>query len=280
MRYRSRMRARRLVFSFITSLTFVAACTSPNAPGPVDAGATDVGRDVGSDANVDAPAYDAPPPTDANLDTFAFPDAGTSDGGACIAAGACDPFSATSCGAMACRPSASGTMCLSVSATAVGLGMPCVHYADCLPGLVCLAASAGDSPRCTRMCPAGSVGRCDTGYSCSGVFGDACINLCRLLPVACNILAQDCASATDACALVRNPETRAPYTGCLPAGAQTEGMTCGGASGMCARGLICAGTTGTPHCQRVCDPAASPTSCSAAASCTGVVSAWNVHYCI
>jgi hypothetical protein len=170
-------------------------------------------------------------------------------------------------------------MCQAVTTPSAGFGMPCLHPSDCEPGLVCLTFSAGEGALCHRMCPTRSVGACDTGYVCTGTFGDTCVNVCRPLPVMCNIYTQDCASPTDTCTLVRNAETNMPYTGCRPAGTQLEGMPCGGASGSCSHSLICVATGGIAQCRHVCDSTVTPDQCASPAMCTGLATTWGVHYC-
>lgn len=242
------------------------AASALDTASPIDAATDDASAD-------DAATNDAHVASDA-----AHVDTG-SDAGPCVAAGACDPFDPTSCGAQACRPHASGTACEDVSASPAGLGMPCLHVNDCEPGLTCLTF-APEGPLCHRMCPAGSVGACDTGYVCTGTFGDACIDVCRPLPTPCDIYAQDCASATDTCTLVRNAETMMPYTGCRPAGTQDEGMPCGGLSGSCGHGLICVGGASATNCRQVCDPSLPTDPCPAPTACTGLATTWGVHYCV
>lgn len=226
----------------------------------VDAGATE--------AAVDAASVDAAP-VDASLP----------DGSLCVASGACDPFDETSCGAMACRPGATGTACSALSATPLGINMACVHAADCAPGLVCLSFAPAEGSLCHQMCPTRSVGDCPTGFACIGSFGDTCINLCRPLAASCDIYAQDCPMSADTCTLVRNPETSAPFTGCRPAGTQTEGMACGGTDGTCSHALICVGTAGIATCRHVCDSTLTPDTCASPAMCTGLATTWGVHFC-
>lgn len=237
----------------------------------VDAGTTSDDAATSSD-DADTSTSDAGPPSDTGLD------ANTPDSGPCMASGTCNPFDPTSCGAMACRPGASGTSCSAVSATPVSVGGTCARDMDCAPGLVCLTFP-GEGPICHRMCPIRSVGACDTGYACNGTFGNTCIDVCRPTPAMCDIYTQNCASATDTCTLVRNAETNAPYTGCRPAGPQAEGQPCGGSNGSCGHALICVSTSGVPACRHVCDPSASSSPCTAPATCSGLATTWGVHFC-
>jgi hypothetical protein len=274
--------------SALLLLVSLAGCTSNSVIDPGhDAGTTLMdtgnGEDAfasGDDANVDGGHADTGGGADTGAPADTGADANLPDAGPCMAAGACDPFTATSCGAgMACRPGATGTSCHATSATTVGVGMPCAHAEDCEAGLVCLTFTAGEGPTCHRMCHARSVGECDTGYACNGTFGDTCINVCRPIPPACDIYAQNCAMATDTCTLVRNPETNAPYTGCRPAGTQNEGQPCGGAAGTCNHALICVSLSGIAGCRHVCDATVTPDTCTAPAACTGLAMTWGVHYC-
>ncbi len=289
MRYPPRMRCF-VLLCVLVSLVLTEGCSSTSEPANdashgADANGADAnggdanGGDAAmstSDASADgAPAGDAQSAVDASPLT----DANVPDGGPCVPAGTCNPFDPASCGTMACRPSATGTMCQAVSSTPAGFEMPCLHPNDCEPGLFCLTFSVAEGSRCHRMCPTRSVGACDTGYVCTGTFGDVCVNVCRALPPACNIYTQDCANATDTCTLVRNPETSAPYTGCRPAGTQTEGMPCGGTAGSCGHSLICAASAGVASCRHVCDSTATPDTCVAPATCTGLATTWGVHYC-
>lgn len=265
----------------LASLVSILGCSSTVDPGNDAASPADGGSDafvVGDDTGAD----DAASATDAAVADTGLGDAAAgSDAGPCMAAGACDPFDPTSCGTMACRPSATGTVCEAVSSTPASLGMPCLHANDCEPGLVCLTFSTADGPICHQMCPAASIGACSAGYVCTGTFGDGCVNVCRPLPLPCDIYAQDCASTTDTCTLVRNAETGMPYTGCRPAGTQDEGMPCGGSAGACGHALICIGTgVGTAACRQVCDSTVTPDTCIAPAACTGLAPTWGVHYCV
>jgi len=260
------------------ALAALPACSNTSSEVTDAARAGDAGPDARIDL-VDARAEDSGADANAALDSGAPSDANAPDAGGCMASGACDPFDPSSCGTMACRPGASGTACMSVSATSVGVGMACPRPADCAPGLVCLAFTSAEGPRCHRMCPSHSVRACDPGSECIGTFGDACIDVCRPVPAPCDIYQQNCASSTDTCTLVRDLETNAPYTGCRPAGTIAEGMPCGGAAGTCGHALICVGTAGVATCRHVCDPSAAPDPCTAPATCGGLAMTWGVHFC-
>ncbi len=240
----------------------------------IDAGADTGGSPVDAGGGGDANDHDASDASDASGS-----DVGVADAGACVASGTCDPFDPTSCGTMACHPGATGTRCETVSATAVGEGATCASSSECQPGLVCLMFTAAEGFRCHSMCHARSIGECSAGRACTGTLGDPCIDVCRPMPAACDVYAQDCASATDTCTLVRNPETNAPYTGCRPAGTQNLGDPCGGTSGTCGHALICVSTSGMARCRHVCDPAMGAAMCSGTDVCTGLATTWGVHYC-
>lgn len=271
-----------LTVAALAALTSVTGCGSTTNPPGNDAAPTpDAGFDAFVPPMVDGGNDAAMAPDTHLVDAFTTGDADLPDAGPCVASGACDPFDPTSCGTMACRPSATGTMCAAIGATPVGIGHSCLRDSDCEAGLACLNFSVAEGALCHRMCPAHSVGACDTGYVCTGTFGDTCINACRPLPVACDIYAQDCPNATDTCTLVRNAETTVPYTGCRPAGTQDEGMPCGGSAGSCGHALICVATPGAPAtCRQVCDPTRTPTLCLGTEVCTGLATTWGVHYCL
>ncbi len=280
---------------------------------------TDLGGDSGLDGDLDAapPSTDPDAAPDApGLDAFVVPredggsppgsDSGVTpgtDGGAtdadagpshdtgpdaplvsmpCTAAGACDPFVEGSCGdGMACRAGAMGapTACAMLSGTVRRQGEECTASNQCIGGTACL--DFGDGLRCQELCPMGSIGECPSGFVCTGAItgADPCIQVCRPLPERCNIYLQDCADPLDACTFASNPETAERYTGCRPAGARTDGQTCGGGTGSCARGLVCITESGASTCHFACDPAVMPTSCPDAQACTGTARSWGVGYC-
>ena len=202
----------------------------------------------------------------------------------CTATGACDPFDPASCGpGMTCRPGATGTECMPISATPVTEGGSCAAVTDCEEGTLCL--DFGDGFQCHRTCRQGSTGACAPGYACGGTIsgGGSCIRICRPLPERCNIYRQDCADPADACTLVTNAETGEQYTGCRPAGSRLHAETCGSGIGTCGRGMICvrdAGATAAT-CHWVCGDARGPTSCRDSSEwCGGYVSGWGVLYCL
>jgi hypothetical protein len=292
-----------------TASVFVLALVVP---------ACDLGRDNGVDSGRNSTIDAAPPSTDPDadldapgLDASVAPgedtgaggdDSGTAAGedtGAaeidsgvaldaplvsmpCTAAGACDPFLDSSCGAgMACRPGAMGapTACAMLSSTVRMRGEDCTASNQCVGGTACL--DFGDGLRCQELCPMGSIGDCTTGFVCTGSItgADPCIQVCRPLPERCDIYLQDCADPADACTFASNAETGERYTGCRPAGTRTDGQPCGGSSGACARGLVCITESGTSSCHFACDPAVTPTTCPAMQACTGTARSWGVGYC-
>jgi hypothetical protein len=269
--------------------TIDAATPSPDPDAALDAPGLDAfvapGEDTGTEPGTDsgvAPGEDGgatPSDTGVALDTG--PDAPLVSM-PCTAAGACDPFLETSCGAgMACRPGAMGapTACAMLSSTVRMRGEDCTASSQCVGGTACL--DFGDGLRCQELCPMGSIGDCTTGFVCTGSItgADPCIQVCRPLPERCNIYVQDCADPMDACTFASNAETGERYTGCRPAGTRTDGQPCGGTSGSCARGLVCITESGTSSCHYACDPAVMPTSCPAMQACTGTARSWGVGYC-
>ncbi len=200
----------------------------------------------------------------------------------CTAAGACDPFVSSSCGAgMACRGGAMGapTACAPTAAMVRAIGEACTVGNQCIGGSACL--DFGDGLRCQQLCPMGSIGACGSAAACNGTItgGDACIQVCRPLAERCNIYTQDCADPLEACTFATNPETGERYTGCRTPGTRTDGQPCGGGSGSCARGLVCITESGVASCHFACDPTASPTTCPAMQACTGTARSWDVGYC-
>jgi hypothetical protein len=247
--------------------------------GESDLGMDDLGLEDASAPDDAGPVDGGAPPVDAGP-----PDAGPPDLGPmsmpCTAAGACDPFDPTSCGAgLGCRLNDTGmTECLPVIASPREEGSACTTSRDCQPGLVCLDFGGGFA--CNRMCPRGSIGFCGGEDRCFGTLGDACVQVCRPRPEPCDIYAQDCPNPADACTLASDPETRAPYTGCRPNGTVGIGGFCGGMAGSCQRGLICIREGSSSTCKQVCGPDGGTPACTAAGEvCTGFARTWGVSYC-
>lgn len=267
----------------LLALSFASAGCGSGTVATGDAGGVDGG---GADANASDASNDGGPPVDAPGDDTGAPTDSGADANAdatvrmpCTATGACDPFDTTSCPGQACRATATGTMCMDLSATPVGERGTCARDADCMPGLACLDFADGLGFICYRMCPEGSTGACATNEACTGTFGDVCIQACRPIPAPCDIYAQDCPDTDDTCTFVRNPETSDPYTGCRPAGTQLEAQPCGGSSGSCGHGLVCINAGGMNTCHQVCDPDVTPAICPAGQECSGFARTWMVGFC-
>jgi hypothetical protein len=245
---------------------------------PFDAGALDDGA-----VAPDAALTDGSIITDAAMTDAGAHDASV-DGGLvsmpCMARGACDPFVADSCPAgFSCRPNPVGvTACAALTAAPKDEGAICASAGDCLPGLLCLDFGGGAT--CNRVCARGALGSCSGEDRCFGTIGDVCIQVCRPRPEPCDIYTQNCPRLVDACTLATDPETRAPYTGCRLAGTAAHGDACGGASGACARGLICIREGAGSTCKQVCGPdAGAPTCTFSGETCTGFARTWGVSYC-
>jgi hypothetical protein len=280
--------------ALLVTVLLGAACGDDDGGGDPDAGTGMDAGGGGGDAGDGTDAgggVDAPPGDDARTPTDGETlDGGSGEGGPvsmpCMATGACDPFDAASCGAgMACRPGMTGTECGPVGGPDGGAPLAedqtCTRTTDCAGGLLCLDFGDGAGFTCQRMCPNGAIGACGAGKACIGTIGDECIRVCRPVPPRCNIFTQDCPDATDACTLVRHPETDEAYTGCRAAGTQGRGEPCGGMSGSCARGLICIrDASGMTACRPVCGPDGSAPVCTEAGeACTGLARTWGVPYC-
>jgi hypothetical protein len=197
----------------------------------------------------------------------------------CVAAGACDPFDPTSCGAKVCAIGLDGnTTCVTGVASPKGLGTACASRAECAGGLDCVSIGADPTTRCTRMCPRGSIGFCGGESRCTS-FIAGCIQYCQLRDPPCDIYAQDCAGAGLACSLSVDGETGARYTGCRPAGTAARGDRCDqGAT--CGKGLLCVREGAVSTCRQICtgDGGASP--CLAVGeTCSGMTSTYQITYC-
>ncbi len=213
-------------------------------------------------------------------------DGGSADGGlsdarmdaapACTPPGSCDPLQRVSpCPTdQSCRPDSDGNFrCAPIEADPFNLGENCTTAASCARGLLCL--NFGDGFRCHGLCPADSVGRCPSGYACSGSLGTECVEVCRPAPVLCDIYRQDCPNSTDACVPTFEPETDEPITACRPAGTQGLGEPCGSAAMRCERGLVCVRSGGSQVCRELC----TEETCAAGTSCVGTIAMWDITYC-
>jgi hypothetical protein len=242
--------------------------------GEGDAG-IEAGKDAGNDAQAGAAdAADGDGAADAAIDGAAervsMP---------CVAAGACDPFVATSCGARVCAVGPDGnTMCIAGSASPKGLGAACASPGECAGGLDCVSLGADTTLTCQRMCPRGSLGFCGGDYRCTD-FIVGCIQYCRLRDVPCDIYAQNCADARTACALSLDTETGERYTGCRPAGPGARGERCD-QGGACGKGLLCVRESGVSTCRQICTGDGGALPCLAAGeTCSGLTSTYHVTYC-
>lgn len=264
--------------------------TVPDASA-LDGGALDAGR--AGDAGADDGGSDAGPAEDGGLGDGGAGDGGAGDGGAgdggldggpvsmpCAPTGACDPFDASSCpSGQKCAVTDMGTACEDLTAAPpLGEGETCTRDSQCGPGTWCV--NFGGGFECAAMCAAGSIGDCGADGACVGRVGaEMCVQVCRPISPRCDIYAQDCADAADACTLASHPETGERYTGCRPAGAQGLGDPCGGGMGTCDRGLICIRESGAATCREVCREPGPPSCSVAGETCTGNARSWGVTYC-
>lgn len=225
-----------------------------------DAGAEDAAEAGPADAGEDAidSAYDA--------------------GDNCRPPGDCDPFDPAACraGEVCVRRSTGRTECRSGPGDA-DLDELCSRGSDCRPGLLCV--NTGGEQRCQRSCPLGSVGFCGGEERCSGSIGDACLGFCRLRSPTCDVYAQDCEAADDACTFAMDPETDERYTGCRPAGPRTIGTACGEDEGFCEAGLVCIREDPGGVCREVCNAELPTDTCRAGEVCSGLSAGWRVTFC-
>lgn len=236
---------------------------------PVDAPPTDVARDAAMDGSTTPPDAQADiSGTDTAPDLVSMP---------CVAPGGCDPFDPAACGAQRCEPGLDGNYsCASTKGTKAA-GAACAARAECAGGLDCVRLGDDPATTCTRMCPRGSIGFCGGELRCSE-FIVGCVQYCRARPTPCDVYAQNCASPADACTLATDPETRALYTGCRPAGTATRGQSC--AVDACARGLLCVREAGVALCRQICTGDGGALPCLAAnEACTGLTSTARITYC-
>jgi hypothetical protein len=196
----------------------------------------------------------------------------------CMAAGACDPFDPTSCGAKLCAVGGDGnTSCITAAATLKGLGATCTTREQCAGGLDCVIIGADPAATCQRMCPRGSIGFCGGEYRCTSLLA-GCVQYCRLRDVPCDIYAQDCAAAGTACSLSVDSETGARYTGCRSAGTAARGDRCETAT--CGKGLLCVREGSVSTCRQICTGDGGAAPCLAAGeTCSGLTSTYQIAYC-
>jgi hypothetical protein len=243
-----------------------AADSAPDVAGDSVADVAGDGRDAG-----DAPG-------DGGSDASVTDGSGEPVSMPCMAAGACDPFDPTSCGAQICAVGLDGnTACVAGAASPKGLGAACTTRAECAGGLDCVTIGTDPAPSCQRMCPRGSIGFCGGEYRCTN-FIVGCIQFCRLRDPPCDIYAQNCADAAMACTLSVDSETGARYTGCRPAGTAARGDRCDGAA--CGKGLLCVREGGVSTCRQICTGDGGAAPCLAAGeTCSGLTSTYQVTYC-
>jgi len=197
---------------------------------------------------------------------------------ACTVPGPCNPFTGTGCGMgqycrvgerndVACADAVAGMM--------IAEGAVCPVNGACAPGLMCLGDA--DGLRCRKLCARGSRGTCRGDDRCGGTLpGQSCVQFCRAIPRRCDVYAQDCPTASDACSLAIDPESNEHYTGCRAAGPRGEDQPCDGTA-LCAKGLVCVASGAANRCVRVCrrdGPA-----CPSGQSCRGTIGEWNLNYC-
>jgi hypothetical protein len=228
----------------VVALLLLAGCESAAVPVAHDGGV------------VEAAAVDGPP--------------------ACVTRDAgCDPVAQTGCpGGEKCSLVGNDLQCVLPGTGAAGDGCQAIIGGDsCAPGLIC--ASAGGASTCVQFCdrvcgePCGPGARCNTRLGDSGEWG------CGPLPAACDLLAQDCAGAGEACYLL---EPKTGTTGCVPAGSLPEGAACT-TQDECGRGLVCLASQagGLTVCVPLCDTGA--TSPCPAGVCTALPGLEPVGYC-
>jgi hypothetical protein len=195
---------------------------------------------------------------------------------ACVTRDAgCDPVRQTGCGdGEKCSLVGTDLQCVLLGAGAAGDPCQAIVGGDsCAAGLVC--ASAGGVSTCVQFCdrvcgePCGAGTRCNTHLGESGEWG------CGPLPAACDLLAQDCAGAGEACYLL---EPATGTTGCMLEGTLPEGAACT-TQGECGRSLVCLASQGggLTVCVPLCDTRA--TAPCPGGGCTALPDLEPVGYC-
>ena len=189
--------------------------------------------------------------------------------------GGCDPVRQTGCGdGEKCSLVGNDLQCVLLGEGAAGDACQAIVGGDsCAAGLIC--ASGGGESTCVQFCdrvcgePCGPGTRCNTRLGDTGEWG------CGPLPPPCDLLAQDCTGAGEACYLL---EPATGTTGCLRAGTLPENAACI-TQGECAAGLICLASQagGLTVCVPLCDTrAAAP---CAAGVCSALPLLDPVGYC-
>jgi hypothetical protein len=165
-------------------------------------------------------------------------------GGGTVQPSDCDPITDQGCQA--------GQNCSMVSQTALGcvpagtalIDQPCGQGAgaDCADG-VCLSAD-GVNYTCAQFCSAQN-NTCPAGRPCNIGMQGSDYTFCGALPVACDLLAQDCPN-NQGCYMIDQAGT----TDCAPSQGKTAGQPCSYLND-CAPGHICGNNPGT--CYQICN---------------------------
>jgi hypothetical protein len=187
----------------------------------------------------------------------------------------CDPVRQAGCGAgEKCSLVGADLTCVLLGEGAAGDTCQAIVGGDsCAAGLICASASGASTcvEFCDRVCgePCGAGTRCNTRLGDTGEWG------CGPLPPPCDLLAQDCAGAGEACYVL---EAATGTTGCMLEGALPEGAACT-TQGECGRSLICLATQagGLSVCVPLCDPA-HPSACLGG-TCSALPNLDPVGYC-
>ena len=219
----------------------------------------------------DRPAGDAPPDQGKAIDA-------SIDGNGC-AMQPCTILPQCGCtGATACDVDVSdsvGTACRTVLTPGTETST-CTSLDKCDKGYVCLGSSAYAT--CKKYCQADADcgtprGRCAIDISSGGTaiagIPSACSSNCSPLSTS---PAAECPAGFK-CGLFTATHNNAPVpiTDCSPAGAGTQGASCGTTSGndsLCAPGYLCTTVGSGYQCRRVCNKTAN-TGCTGTQTCLG-----------
>jgi hypothetical protein len=243
------------LFAAFSLAALLLGCPPPAQPmdAGVDAGKPDAGVDAGVDAG----------PTNDDLCDFGGPrlcPAGSactisrlSDGGSAkrCAPGACDVVDqdcdgglkcAFADGGRACVPDGVLNECQSCDGAPVG----------CRAGLACTFVGADGGSACARFCRVN--GDCGAPQQCYVTLvlpdSDERPLVCADPPPSCDLLAQNCASASDGC------YPNGTMANCFAAGTVAAGASCR-FSNECVKGSVCSGTS--PACRQLCQfPSGAP----------------------
>jgi hypothetical protein len=239
----------------------LAACNNP-APHLIDAYMPP--GDSGPPVDMNFMTPDSPRPDTGGIDSGSGGSC-RSYGGGCqltIGAGATDSCPMMGTTRQGCYPGMTMTQC--ATAGAAQAGQACMNLNDCDDGLICLMTNV-----CARMCC--SAGDCMPGEMCNplgGVPMGSTLGVCNR-PTMCTPVPNGGCPAMQQCLVVAMDGT----TDCAPEGTATEGMACGGTTGMgCVAGLGCYGPAMMPGmCSRLCRLAMMNADCTGTAhTCTNV----------